>query len=141
MPPDRLADDERRQRGEASWREVMVKAPPKPISPYIAQGILDFVFSEMWTRPGLTRKERRFITLACVAAAGQAVPVKAHVKAALESGDLSLDEMKEFILHFAVYSGWPLASSVEGAMWEAARELGLLEAGEADDYLERQGKA
>jgi len=41
MPPDRLADDERRQRGEASWREVMVKAPPKPISPYIAQGILE----------------------------------------------------------------------------------------------------
>jgi len=70
--------------------------------------------------------------------AAKAADVAAGIAAA---GGKAIAEMKEFILHFAVYCGWPLASSVEGAMWEAARELGLLEGNEADDYLKRQGVA
>jgi 4-carboxymuconolactone decarboxylase len=118
---------ERRQRGEQTWREVMVKAPPPPDTPYRSAGILDFVFSEMWSRDGITRKERRWITLACVAAVGQPGPVRAHVKAALESGDIAVAEMREFILHFAVYCGWPLASSVEQTLTELVAELDLVE--------------
>ena len=111
-----MDDPERRARGEAAYREVMGNEPPPPIDPYTAQGVLDTVFSELWTRPGLTRKERRLITLACVGASASPVAIEAHLRGALDSGDLSLEEMQEFILHFAFYAGWPRAASFEAAL-------------------------
>ena len=110
-----MKDPERRSRGEATYREVMGSDPPPPIDPYTAQGVLDTVFSELWTRPGLTRKERRLVTLACVGASASPGAIEAHLRGALASGDLSLEEMQEFILHFAFYAGWPRAASFETA--------------------------
>jgi len=31
----------------------------------------------------------------------------------LRSGDISFDEMRELVLHFAAYSGWPKASFLQ----------------------------
>ncbi len=45
------------------------------------------------------------MTLACVAAADAEQPLREHVYAALNSGDLSITEMREAVLHFAVYAG------------------------------------
>ena len=115
----------RRRLGQDTWRDVMRTEPPPEITPYKRHGILDFVFAEMWSRPGLTRKDRRWITLACVCAVGQAFPIKSHMKAAFVAGDVTYPEMQEFVLHFAVYCGWPAASIVESTMLELADELGL----------------
>ena len=85
------------------------------------RALLDFVFAEVWQRPGLTRRERRFVTLPCVAAADADQPLRDHVYAALNSGDLSIVEMQETVLHFAVYAGWPKASwfnMVVDEQWE-----------------------
>ena len=75
---------------------------------------MTFVFGEVWARPGLTRRERRLVTLPCVAAADAQQPIEDHVYAALNSGDLNVDELLELVLHFAVYCGWPKASNLEG---------------------------
>ena len=83
--------------------------------------LIDFVFAEVWERPGLTRRDRRFVTLACVAAADAEGPLRDHVYAALNSGDVTITEMQETVLHFAVYSGWPKASRfnmVVDEQWE-----------------------
>ena len=79
---------------------------PHPATPKL----LDFVFAEVWQRPGLSRRDRRFVTLPCVAAADAEGPLRDHVYAALNSGDVTITEMRETVLHFAVYSGWPKAS-------------------------------
>ena len=50
------------------------------------------------------------MTLPCVAAADAEGPLRDHVYAALNSGDVTITEMRETVLHFAVYSGWPKAS-------------------------------
>jgi len=100
----------RHERGLAEYASVMTLPPPDDRSPAIASGLIDFVFAEIWTRPGLSRRDRRFITLACVAAADAVPPLEQHVYAALASGDISLVEMREAVLHFAVYAGWPKAS-------------------------------
>jgi DNA-binding CsgD family transcriptional regulator/alkylhydroperoxidase/carboxymuconolactone decarboxylase family protein YurZ len=88
----------------------MTVAPPDDSSPATETGLIDFVFGEVWSRPGLSRRDRRFVTLPCVAAADAEGPLRDHVYAALNSGDLSIVEMRETVLHFAVYSGWPKAS-------------------------------
>lgn len=100
----------RRQRGLDEFAEVMTVPAPEDGAPVIRDGLIDFVFGEIWTRPGLSRRDRRFVTLACVAGADAPVPLEQHVYAALNSGDLSIDEMYETVLHFAVYAGWPKAS-------------------------------
>jgi 4-carboxymuconolactone decarboxylase len=82
---------------------------PDEHSPF-AHGLVDFVFGEVWSRPRLSRRNRRFVTLACVAAADAVAPLEQHVYAALNSGDLTITEMRETVLHFAVYAGWPKAS-------------------------------
>jgi len=107
---------ERDARGAVVFDEVMTFPPPDPDIPYSEVGVRGFVFGEMWDRPGLTRKERRFITLACVCAADAATPIQSHVYAALNSGDVSLDEVREVGLHCAVYSGWPKASFFEAVV-------------------------
>ncbi len=100
---------ERRESGRRLFSEVMTFAPPEDDSP-ATRSLIDFVFAEVWSRPGLSRRDRRFVTLACVGAADAEVPLRDHVYAALNSGDISITEMQEAVLHFAVYAGWPKAS-------------------------------
>jgi 4-carboxymuconolactone decarboxylase len=114
-------DTDRSERGRRAFADAMTVPPPEDYSPATANGLIDFVFGEVWTRPGLSRRNRRFVTLPCVAAADAEQPLREHVYAALNSGDLSIGEMRETVLHFAVYSGWPKASRfniVVDEQWE-----------------------
>lgn len=100
---------ERAERGRREFAEVMTFAPPSDTTPATAN-LIDFVFAEVWSRPGLSRRDRRFVTLPCVAAADAEDALRDHVYAALNSGDVTINEMRETVLHFAVYGGWPKAS-------------------------------
>lgn len=119
---------ERLERGRRAYADIMTVPAPEDTSPTTTH-LLDFVFAEVWQRPGLTRRERRFVTLPCVAAADADQPLRDHVYAALNSGDLSIVEIRETVLHFAVYAGWPKASwfnMVVDEQWERIhREKGL----------------
>lgn len=97
---------------EDCFRAVMRAEPPAAPTSF-ESATLRFLFGEVWPRPGLSVRDRRLVTLACVCAADAVGPIEDHVYAALESGDLTLGEMNEFTLHFAVYCGWPKASQVE----------------------------
>jgi 4-carboxymuconolactone decarboxylase len=119
----RAIAEERTETGRRRYREVMVSDPPPPASPYLAHGVVDSVFGELWDRPGLSRRDRRLITLACVGAAAVEEPVQQHVYAALASGDISREEFQELVLHFAYYAGWPRASALEMAYYRAVARI------------------
>ena len=112
----------RRARGERLYREVTQTAPFPPPDAYVAATV-DTVFGEIWSRPGLTRKERRWITLSCVGAAGAAGAMEYHMRAALVSGDVTREELVEFILHFAFYGGWPASSALYTTYTKLCAEL------------------
>ena len=57
--------DERLQAARANYEEVMTYPGPEPTKPYYEAGVVGFVFGEMWSRPGLNRRDRRWITLTC----------------------------------------------------------------------------
>jgi 4-carboxymuconolactone decarboxylase len=59
-----------------------------------------------WTRPGLERKTRSMLNLAMLTALGKPAELKLHVKGALANG-LSVEEIKEILLHATVYCGIP----------------------------------
>ena len=72
--------------------------------------ITRYCWGEIWTRPGLDRKTRSFITLAALVALGRMDELELHLRAALRNG-LTPDEIKEVLLHCAVYCGVPAANS------------------------------
>jgi 4-carboxymuconolactone decarboxylase len=104
--------DKRLAGGAEEFAEVNLQPAPTPDTPYRHAGILNFVFGHVWRRPGLTRRERRIISLVSVASAGAATPIRSHVTSALHSGDITKEEMDEIVLHFAVYHGFPKATAV-----------------------------
>jgi len=115
--------EERTETGRRRYREVMVSDAPPPVTPYLARGVVDAVFGELWDRGGLSRRDRRLITLACVGAAAVDEPINQHVYAALASGDISREEFQEIVLHFAYYAGWPRASALEMAYYKAVARI------------------
>jgi 4-carboxymuconolactone decarboxylase len=108
--------EQRKLLGEQHYRIVNWTPEPPRTVPFFKDGILNFVFSKMWSHPGLTRRERRIITLACVSVADSVQPVQSHVFGALRSGELSYEEAHECVLLFAAYAGWPKASFLLGAI-------------------------
>jgi 4-carboxymuconolactone decarboxylase len=108
------ADQElRKQGGEQEFADVnWVPAPPRDV-PYYDAGILNYVFGDLWKRPGLSRRDRRWVTIPCVGLDDSVGPIQSHVYSALRSGDISYDEMRELVLQFAAYSGWPKASFLQ----------------------------
>jgi 4-carboxymuconolactone decarboxylase len=59
-----------------------------------------------WTRPGLDRRTRSIINLAMLTALSKPSELKLHVKGALTNG-VTVDEIKEILLHATVYCGIP----------------------------------
>ena len=59
-----------------------------------------------WTRPGLDRRTRSIVNLAMLTALSKPSELKLHVKGALTNG-ITVDEIKEILLHATVYCGIP----------------------------------
>jgi 3-oxoadipate enol-lactonase/4-carboxymuconolactone decarboxylase len=72
--------------------------------------ITRYAWGEIWTREGLDRRTRSVITLTALAARGHYDELAFHTRAALRNG-LSPAEIKEVLMHTAVYCGVPAANS------------------------------
>jgi 4-carboxymuconolactone decarboxylase len=72
--------------------------------------ITRYAWGEIWSRSGLDLRTRSCITLMALVALGRLEELELHVRAALRNG-LSEDEIKEVILHGAIYCGVPAANS------------------------------
>jgi len=59
-----------------------------------------------WTREGLDRRTRSMLNLAMLTALGRTPEIKLHTKGALANG-LTVEEIKEVLLHATVYCGIP----------------------------------
>jgi 4-carboxymuconolactone decarboxylase len=100
------------EQGNERWTTVMGSLPP----PHPPVGSLDdlalkVVFGGLWSRPGLSIRDRRLINLTLLAVLGRDNITPFHVRAALESGDLSPAELEELCVQLAFYTGFPVASS------------------------------
>jgi 4-carboxymuconolactone decarboxylase len=85
--------------------------------------ITRYAWGEIWTRPGLDRKTRSCITLTALVALGREEELAMHVRAALRNG-LTAEEIKEVLLHTAIYCGVPAANSAFAVAQHVLDELG-----------------
>lgn len=79
------------------------------ISPDFANYLFEFPFGDIYSRPGLSLRDREVATIAALAAMGNAQPqLKVHIEAGLNVG-LSREEITEILIQMAVYAGFPAA--------------------------------
>lgn len=78
-----------------------------------------------WTRPGLDRKTRSFLNLAMLTALSKPHELKLHVKGAITNG-ITVDEIKEVLLHATVYCGIPAGLEAFKAAHETLKEIGAI---------------
>lgn len=62
----------------------------------------------VWQRDGLDLKTRSLVTVAMLTALGRSHELKGHLRGALNNG-ATPEELREVLLHAAVYCGAPLA--------------------------------
>jgi 4-carboxymuconolactone decarboxylase len=83
--------------------------------------ITRYAWGEIWTRPGLPRKTRSLLTIAMLVALNRPDEFRLHLRAALTNG-VTKDEIKEALLHAAIYCGVPAANSAFHAAQEVFSE-------------------
>ncbi len=123
---DETTNAETRARGMAVRREVLgddhvdrAVAGTSAFTEDFQDLITRYAWGEIWSRPGLDRRTRSFITLTALVALGREEELAMHVRAALGNG-LTSDEIGELLLQCAVYCGVPAAN---GALAVAQRVI------------------
>jgi 4-carboxymuconolactone decarboxylase len=102
------------------------------IAPDLATLAINFVYGEIYPRARLTLKERQLITVASLAALGNARPqLKFHIAGALNVG-CNREEIVELMLHLVVYAGFPAGLNGVFAAQEVFQERGLLHRAASD---------
>ncbi|WP_059016555.1 carboxymuconolactone decarboxylase family protein [Mycobacterium sp. M26] len=76
------------------------------------------IFGRLWTRDGLSRRDRSLVTLGILIALRANEELKAHFRIARQNG-LSDDELAEVIYHASGYAGFPAAATAKTAAIEA----------------------
>ena len=71
--------------------------------------ITRYAWGEIWTRPGLPRHTRSLLTIGLMVALNRSDEFKLHVRAAFNNG-VTREEIREVLLHCAIYAGVPAAN-------------------------------
>jgi 4-carboxymuconolactone decarboxylase len=87
--------------------------------------ITSMAWGSVWTREGLGRRERSMITLAVLTTLRAEDELAMHVRAALRNG-LTAEEIREVILHTAVYAGVPQANTAIATAQRVLQEEGVI---------------
>src|SRR5690606_11939104 len=77
-----------------------------------------------WTRPGLSRHTRSLITISMLIAMNHRDELQMHLKAARNNG-VTRDEIKEVLIHSAIYCGIPAANGAFHLAMEVWDQIGV----------------
>jgi len=88
----------------------------------------DHLFADIWSRPGLTDRDRRLLLIGLLSGQGAADVLGIQIPAAHAAGDLDDAALREIVVFLSHYAGWPqgarLNSIVEETIADAARKGG-----------------
>jgi 4-carboxymuconolactone decarboxylase len=102
---------ERRSQGMAKMQEVyQFSVDPEQVPGDFVTMTVDHLFGTVWTRPGLNVAERRLLTIGVLAALGQKQLIEIQFRSALAREELTVEQIREVVIHLTHYIGWPLAT-------------------------------
>jgi 4-carboxymuconolactone decarboxylase len=103
--------DGRYTRGRARLAEVDGTAGEQLVDSLgdLGRYIVEFGFGDVYSRPGLSLRDRELITVAMLAAMGAREPqLDVHLQGAVNVG-ITTEELQEVMIHVAPYAGFPAA--------------------------------
>lgn len=107
--------DDVRRKGLAKMNEVYGWEMPDMPGDYFALTV-DHLSANIWSRPGLSMRDRRIMVLTVVTALGNSDLTEVQVNAAFVNGELSEEELREMTIFLTHYLGFPLGSRLEGVI-------------------------
>jgi 4-carboxymuconolactone decarboxylase len=120
-----MDEQERHEAGMAMRRSVLgdehvdrAEAATSEVDADFQELITRYAWGEIWTRPGLPPHTRSLLTIGLMVALNRGEELRLHLRAAANNG-VTADEIKEVLLHCAVYCGLPAAN----AAFHAAKEV------------------
>ena len=112
-----LSDEERYDQGMVVRRAVLSdehvdrsNANTTDLTADFQDFITRVAWGDVWSRPGLQRRERSIAVLTSLIALGHHEELAMHLRAALRNG-LTVNEIREVILQSAIYAGVPAANT------------------------------
>lgn len=85
--------------------------------------ITEAAWGHVWSRPDWTKRERSMVTIALLAALGQDDEVAMHVRATANTG-ATPEDIREALLHVAIYAGVPAANHAYKIVKKTYEEMG-----------------
>lgn len=112
-----MDERDRHQTGMKIRREVLgdrhvdgAEAASDPFTAEFQDLITRYAWGEIWSRPGLSGQTRSLLTIALLVALNRPEELRMHLRAAANNG-VTQSEIKEVLLHCAVYCGLPSANA------------------------------
>lgn len=104
-------------------------------TPFQAETI-EHLFADIWSRPGLSVRDRRLLVIGATAALGRADLIRIQTLGALLNRELDERQLQEALLQLAFYVGWGNASAVGNGFNSAIADVAALKTNEQEQREE-----
>lgn len=109
----------RRVLGDAHVDRSM--SPADPLTAEMQRLVVEVGWGTVWTRPGLSLRDRSLANIGMLAALGRTEELRAHTLGALRNG-ITREELLELVVQSAIYCGFPAALDAMRAVRQALAE-------------------
>jgi 4-carboxymuconolactone decarboxylase len=113
--------EQRRARGLAKMSEVYGWEFSDGPGEHFAVTV-DHLFAGIWSRPGLSLRDRRLLLLGAVTAQGLFDIAEIQIGAALGNEELTEEQLHEIALFLCHYVGWPAGTTLDGVVGKVASQ-------------------
>jgi 4-carboxymuconolactone decarboxylase len=103
---------DRRAAGVAKMNEVYGWEMPANVPGDFFAMTVEHLFAEVWTRPGFDIRERRLLLIGLLVGLGKEDVLDIQLASALKRGELDVRQLRELVIFFAHYAGWPAAATL-----------------------------
>jgi 4-carboxymuconolactone decarboxylase len=109
--------NERYERGRQRFLEVHDEKALATVEGLgdLGRAIVEFAYGDVYSRPGLTLRDREIAAVAALVATGRSSQIPQHLRASLKAG-LTPDELREIILQTATIAGFPPAMKARSTL-------------------------
>jgi 4-carboxymuconolactone decarboxylase len=116
--------EKRTQRGVAILRKMgreRTMLNQKELYPDLYNLSVGYLFGEIWSRPGLSLRERQLITMASNISLARPLGTHSHYRSAQHIG-ITKEEIMELIIQVGAYAGWPAMALAVSQFTEVLKE-------------------
>ena len=117
--PSELSGAARRRRAQGAKADQL-QALLTSLDPGVGRWADEFVFGEVWDRPGLDFESRMLVAITSLATQGQGALLRNYAHGALQAG-LSARKIHEALVQLVVYAGFPTATRGQRSAGSGAR--------------------